>query len=231
MICPTGCCAKNLSSPFCKNISVFVRPKSDLKFCHPAPARGAARDRHGRWERDAMDAAASGAIIARTSDVAADGEVVWSWRPDAGAKFAKTLPRLASDGGKRARSPRRARRKPLKPLRRECRLFPVNLWLLTRVLFYAHAAAGASDTWHSLRPLFSLRVVCLNTSGKSCRENADSCLPPLSCPAHAGHPVRRGLSVKHKRLWNTGSPGQAGRRPEAACRGGFSISPDWPGPL
>ncbi len=33
-----------------------------------------------------MDAAASGAIIARTNDVAADGEVVWSWRPDAGAK-------------------------------------------------------------------------------------------------------------------------------------------------
>ncbi len=36
-----------------------------------------------------MDAAASGAIIARTNDVAADGEVVWSWRPDAGAKVAE----------------------------------------------------------------------------------------------------------------------------------------------
>ena len=28
---------------------------------HPAPARGAYRDRHGRWARDAMDAAVSGA--------------------------------------------------------------------------------------------------------------------------------------------------------------------------
>ena len=28
---------------------------------HPAPTRGAYRDRHGRWVRDAMDAAASGA--------------------------------------------------------------------------------------------------------------------------------------------------------------------------
>ena len=34
-----------------------------------------------------------------TSDANADGEVVWFWRPDAGAKFAKTLPRLAGDGG------------------------------------------------------------------------------------------------------------------------------------
>ena len=37
-----------------------------------------------------MDAAASGARIARkTNDVAADGEVVWFWRPDAGAKVAE----------------------------------------------------------------------------------------------------------------------------------------------
>jgi hypothetical protein len=34
---------------------------------------------------------------------------VWFWRPDAGAKFAKTLARLAGDGGKKARSPGRAR--------------------------------------------------------------------------------------------------------------------------
>ncbi len=50
----------------------------------------------------------------------ADGEVVWSWRPDAGAKACGSDPQ--DDGGKRARSPGRARRTPLKPLRRECRL-------------------------------------------------------------------------------------------------------------
>jgi hypothetical protein len=32
-------------------------------------------------------------------------------------------------------------------------MFPVSLWLLTRVLFVAHAAAGPSDTRLSLRPL------------------------------------------------------------------------------
>ena len=31
----------------------------------------------------------------------------------------------ANNGGKKARSPKRARRKPLKPLRGECRVFPV----------------------------------------------------------------------------------------------------------
>jgi hypothetical protein len=35
-----------------------------------------------------MDAVASGAIIARTNDVATYGEIVWFWRSNAGAKFA-----------------------------------------------------------------------------------------------------------------------------------------------
>jgi hypothetical protein len=62
--------------------------------------QGAYRDRHGRWKRDAMDA-----IGHEMNDAIADGEVVWSWRTDAGAKLAKTLTRLAGDDGKRARSP------------------------------------------------------------------------------------------------------------------------------
>jgi hypothetical protein len=46
------------------------------------------------------------ASLARTSDAVADGEVVWSWHPDADAKSAR---RFADDGGKKARSPGRAR--------------------------------------------------------------------------------------------------------------------------
>jgi len=53
-------------------------------------------------ERDAMDAAVS--LDERRSF--ADGEVVWSRRPDAGVKLRKFL---RGDGGKRARSPGRAR--------------------------------------------------------------------------------------------------------------------------
>jgi hypothetical protein len=61
------------------------------------------------------------------------------------------------DGDKKARSPGRARRKPLKPLRREGRVIPVHLWFRTRVLStFAHEAVGAAGTRLSLRPLFSL---------------------------------------------------------------------------
>jgi hypothetical protein len=41
----------------------------------------------------------------------ADGEVVWFWRRDAGVKFVRSK-LLAGDGGKKARSPGRARSKP-----------------------------------------------------------------------------------------------------------------------
>src|SRR5262249_42725118 len=44
---------------------------------------------------------------------------------------------IASDGGKKARSPGRARRTPLKPSRRECRLFRLNLWYLPPAFFTA----------------------------------------------------------------------------------------------
>src|SRR5471030_3040568 len=66
-------------APFAK-IFLFSRTPNQIYIsCHPVPHRGAYRDRHGRWARDAVDAAASGARIARwTNDAFADGEVVWS---------------------------------------------------------------------------------------------------------------------------------------------------------
>src|ERR1700722_6300768 len=61
---------------------------------------------------------------------------------------------VAGDGDNQARSPGRARRKPIKPLRREGRIDPVNLWWLTCVFsIFTRKAAGALDTRLSLRPL------------------------------------------------------------------------------
>jgi hypothetical protein len=70
-------------------------------------------------------------------------------------------------------------------------------WLLTRVLFYAHAASGAARIRHSLRPLISRREGFGHTSGGSRRENA--VVYPRgyskieahrsSSPAKAGDPV------------------------------------------
>jgi hypothetical protein len=50
-------------------------------------------------------------------------------------------------------------------------MLPVNLWLLTRVLFVAHAAAGSSDTRLSLRPLPLEGQNIRKTSDASRREN------------------------------------------------------------
>jgi hypothetical protein len=77
---------------------------------------------------------------------------VWSWRPDAGAKLLRKRFR-ESDGGKRARSPGRARRKPLKPLRREGRLIRHTCGDY-RVLPTLHAGRGC--TGHPVFPAPSL---------------------------------------------------------------------------
>ena len=105
------------------NYPLRRRANQNDALAHPASMkRDVSADRHDTWGGDAMDAAARETNVAK-----ADGEVVWSWRPKAGAKFADAL-HGAGDGGKKAWSPGRARRKPLKPSRRECRLIRLNLW-------------------------------------------------------------------------------------------------------
>ena len=68
--------------------------------------------------RDAVDAE-----VPITNGTDADGEVVWSRHPDAGVRLAGSIP-LTTVANKPG-TPGRARRKPLKPLRGECRVKPV----------------------------------------------------------------------------------------------------------
>ena len=79
--------------------------------------------------------------------------------PTLALRFVDDDPR--NDGGKRARSPGRARRKPLKPSRGESRLIPSEPVVTMLVCFstFAREAAGAVGTRLSLRPLFSGRNV------------------------------------------------------------------------
>src|SRR6266487_5197189 len=77
------------------------------------------------------------ALLTKSAD--ADGEVVWFWRPDAGVKSAR---RSADDGVKQAWSPRRARRKPLKPLRGECRVISGVTVVTTLVCFVLFRTRG-----------------------------------------------------------------------------------------
>ena len=112
---------KSKSSIPAKNILIFRNCKSVYIHGYPALTRGALRGRHGRWVRDAVDA-----------DGAADESTLSGRRsrvvltPRRWCQASRKYPR--GDGGKRARSPGRARNKPLKPLRGESRMFPVNSW-------------------------------------------------------------------------------------------------------
>jgi hypothetical protein len=127
---PDGQSAHRRHARFARRASVshvaalVLSGKSEASFL---PSRGLAEGRFAivtnRGLRDAMDAASRQTIVEVTY-----GEVVWSWRPDAGAKSARRFTRLADDGGKKARSPGRARRTPLKPSRREGRMTWLNLW-------------------------------------------------------------------------------------------------------
>ena len=71
-ICPTGKSVKIVSSPVCKNISVFQKCKPSYMICRPVPLEGrfAIVTDAGR---DAVDADAS-----ITNGTKADGEGVWS---------------------------------------------------------------------------------------------------------------------------------------------------------
>ena len=111
--------------------------------------------------RDAMDVAAretSAACWRTVKSCRSDAPMLASsLRRRAPAQPGQTRRQSAGDGGKQARSPGRARRKPLKPLRREGRVSRRTLGDYARVLHlnFAREAAGASGTRLSLCPLLS----------------------------------------------------------------------------
>ena len=137
VICPTGCRAIFLSSPGAKNFSFRASPKS---VAYPSPSCLP----EGRFaivtdvRRDAVDA---DALADEERDGGRRSRVVLTprrWRSSLAGLF------LRDDGDKKARSPGRARRKPLKPLRRECRVFSgVTAVTNARVYYTPRAAAGA----------------------------------------------------------------------------------------
>jgi hypothetical protein len=112
----------------------------------------------------------------------------------------QTKRQSASDGGKRARSPRRARRKPLKPLRAG---MPGDSGVLvvTRVRSttkIAHETAGAAGIRHSPRPQGGERSI--NGSGASRRGIANAC---LNCDLMSLRRVKR-PTLRHSGAMPTG---------------------------
>ena len=111
---PVQSCAKKYSALYSPQINGFI-----VLSCLIEEGRTRRHERGGgmRWTRARR----------QTTGARADGEVVWSWRSDAGAKFAMML-RITQMTVATKHGHRGARRKPLKPSRRECRLIRLNLW-------------------------------------------------------------------------------------------------------
>jgi hypothetical protein len=58
--------------------STSIFPKFVFLSPHPDSPGGAARDRHGRWKRDAVDVRVFSARMRAGESSLADGEIVWS---------------------------------------------------------------------------------------------------------------------------------------------------------
>ena len=126
-----------------------------------------------RGARDAVDALASGVFSTPDENAKAYGEVVWSWRRDAGAKLAKVS---ASDGGNKPahRGEHEVSRKAIAQGMSECFRCPVCS-CAPNVQFLAHETAGAARTRHSLRPLRFEGARHLASPGRGSRRgNAES---------------------------------------------------------
>jgi hypothetical protein len=84
----------------------------------------------------------------------------------------------ADDGGKTNSSPGRARNKPLKPLRRECRCDAGEPVVTTVCLLPLHTGRGCIG--HPAFPTPSWAGISLHNPGASCRGNAKPCQVPDS---------------------------------------------------
>src|ERR1700754_1237850 len=107
----------------------------------------------------------------------------------------------AGDSDKKARSLGRARRKPLKPLRRECRSFGLPVVTNSCVFHFTHEAAGAAERPAFPAPSLEGRAAqkFMQNSGVTRRENASVC-PPSFRTARSDDPEPRdsGLDALHR---------------------------------
>jgi hypothetical protein len=134
-----------------EKIFLFFRNQIRCTSSPSRPTEGRSRDRHGRgagcggrgsvWRAivvagrvDEARERPQGALT-RDADCGRRSRVVLTPRRWRQVLWRRNRPYRAvmrqiplGDGDKKARSPGRARRKPLKPLRREGRVTPVNLW-------------------------------------------------------------------------------------------------------
>jgi hypothetical protein len=175
----------------------------------------------------------------KTNGAVADGKAVWSWHPllvlslaeaSSGPTGRATPSIRGMTVAKRNSSPGRARRKPLKPLRGECRMLSGASAVNTRVhTYYQERTRGCGCIGHPAFPAPSSieRDTKRASARGACRSRARTCVcclkiesgeviertgrrSPPSSSAKADDPVIRGTSDGTERPRRTGCPAFAG---------------------
>jgi hypothetical protein len=106
------------------------------------------------------------AFFAPDENAEAYGEVVWSWRRDAGAKLAGSIPPMTVTTSPLHRGEHEVSRKAIAQGMSECFRSPVCS-CAPNAQFLAHETAGAACTRHSLRPLFKRGTTNLQKLGRN----------------------------------------------------------------
>ena len=122
------------------------------------------------------------ALLHQTKTLAADGEVVWSWRRDPGATPAGVF--RPATGARKAASPGRAHisRKTIARGKPGCLGCTCQIRVRSS-LPIAHGAAGAVGARLSLRPLCFGGASRCKAQAESRRENEDACLSVIASEA------------------------------------------------
>src|SRR5438105_2373837 len=148
-----------------KNIPLHNSGNRNYNCARLAPTRGAYHDRHDTWGAGCDGRFGVRRFFAPDENAEAYGEVVWSWRRDAGAKLAGSVPPATVAKKPAHRGERDISRKAIAQGMSECFRCPVCS-CAPNVQFLAHETAGAARTRHSLRPLFAEAQTNLHSSGE-----------------------------------------------------------------
>src|SRR3989440_3326922 len=142
-----------MSSPENKNILLHNSGNQNYNSRRLGPTRGAYHDRHDTWGAGCGGRFGVRRFLTPDENAKAYGQVVWSWRRDAGAKLAASMLPATVTTSPLHRGEHEVSRKAIAQGMSDCLRCPVcSCAPFLRTL--AHETAGAARTRHSLRPLF-----------------------------------------------------------------------------
>ena len=173
----------NHVKPRNQKYSAFHFGKSELQLCHPGPHEGRFAIVTKRRAGVVMDALAS-AVSAPDENAEAYGQVVWSWRRDAGVKSAGAIPLATVTTSPLHRGEHEVSRKAIAQGMSECS--PLTCMLVCAI---SCAILGTRDRGCSAHPAFPApsisregQRIC-KPRAKTRRENGHACFHVIASEA------------------------------------------------